>query len=88
MTRVDVDVEHFLPRTLYFHSVNGATKGTGRVSYAPQETYWLPREASVEAKTAAGKSARERITWSKFGFPVSLPKSTFSQPHPQESAAP
>ena len=69
VTRIDVDAEHYLPRTLYFHSVNGATKGTGRVSYAPQSRYWLPREASVEARTASGKNARERITWSKFGFP-------------------
>jgi hypothetical protein len=88
VTRVDIDIEHFLPRTLYFHSVNGATKGTGRVNYAPQSKYWLPREASVEARTASGKNARERITWSKFGFPERLPPSTFSPPRPQETPTP
>ncbi len=88
VTSIDVDAEHYLPLTVRFRSVNGGTKGNGHVTYAPESKYWLPREASVEARTAAGKVARERITWSSFGFPEELPPATFVPPRPQESPTP
>jgi hypothetical protein len=88
VTSIDVDAQHFLPLTVRFRSVSGGTKGAGHVTYAPESKYWLPREASVEARTPAGKVARERITWTAFGFPEVLPASTFSPPHPKDSAAP
>ena len=88
VTRVDVDAERRLPRTRYLRSANGSTQGAGRVRYGPQGEYWLAAEASVEARTGAGKSARERITWAQYGFPQSLPASTFSPPRPQDSPSP
>lgn len=88
ITSIDVDAEHFLPLTLRFRTVNGDTKADGHVSYAPQATFWLPREASVEARTGTGKVARERITWSQYVFPDALPPSTFAPPRPKVTATP
>jgi hypothetical protein len=84
-----IDARRFLPALIGFHSAGGALKGNGRITFAPQGPYWLTREAAVSARMPNGKIARERIEWSKYAFPTSLPPSTFSAPHaPVPESAP
>ncbi|HTX58672.1 MAG TPA: hypothetical protein VMH02_03270 [Verrucomicrobiae bacterium] len=79
--RVTIDGTTFLPRTVQFQTAGGTAHGSGTIAYAPAGKYWMPVAASVEA-IVDGKPARERITWSDYRFPPSLPPSTFTPPHP------
>jgi len=88
VTSVAIDATHFLPREIRFSSARGAAKGMGRIVFGPEGRYWMPREASVQVRDAAGKISREKITWSKYGFPESLPSSTFLAPQAPPTPAP
>jgi hypothetical protein len=79
--RVAIDGTTFLPRVLYFTTSGPNANGTGRIEYAAFGRYWMPVAADVNA-TVAGKPARERIVWSDYRFPESLPPSTFQSPKP------
>ncbi len=76
-----IDGRSFLPSLIRFHTTNGSIEGTGSVTFAKDGKYWLPIAANVAA-TIDGKPARERITFSGYQFPGSLPKSTFQAPKP------
>lgn len=76
-----IDGRTFLPSEIRFRSVAGNMTGTGSVSFGASGKYWIPTSAVVQA-TIAGKPARERITFSSYQFPRSLPKSTFQAPRP------
>jgi len=79
--RLTVDGITFLPRALHFHTAAGDATGTGEVDYARASKYWVPTLATAQANVG-GKPARERITWSDYRFPVSLPASAFVPPKP------
>jgi hypothetical protein len=76
-----IDGTSFLPSEIRFKSASGSMNGTGAVTFSRSGKYWVPVTASVQA-TVAGKPARERITFSAYQFPRSLPKSTFQSPRP------
>lgn len=76
-----VDGRTFLPLEIRFHAATARMKGTGAIAFAKSGKYWVPTMANVEAKIN-GKPARERITFSAYQFPSSLPKSTFQTAKP------
>ncbi|HEY9180770.1 MAG TPA: hypothetical protein VIO32_08615 [Candidatus Baltobacteraceae bacterium] len=76
-----IDGTTFLPSEIRFKSVSRAMTGTGSVAFARAGKYWMPVSAAVQA-TISGKPARERITFSSYQFPRSLPRSTFQSPRP------
>lgn len=71
----------YLPSEIRFKTAAGKIKGAGTISFARADKYWVPTIVSIQA-TIAGKPARERITFSAYQFPRSLPKSTFQSPRP------
>jgi hypothetical protein len=80
-TRVTIDGVTFLPRTISFRTSDGTTTGTGELQYGKQSAYWVPLVATIDAAVKE-KPTRERITWSDYRFPASLPPSTFLAPKP------
>ena len=80
-TRLTIDGQTFLPRSIQFRTSDGATTGTGELRYVKSGAYWVPEVASIEA-VVKGKPTRERITWTDYQFPPSLPPSTFVAPKP------
>jgi hypothetical protein len=89
VTHVTIDGSTFLPRIIAFHTSNGVSGGDGELQYAAFGKYWMPVAAAVTA-TVNGKPARERIAFSDYRFPASLPPSTFStaKPLPQATLPP
>jgi hypothetical protein len=87
VTNVSIDAVHFLPVAIGFKSNASNASGTGKVTFAQSGRYWMAREATISAKVGA-KNARERIVWSQYRFPASLPASTFVAPQPAPSETP
>jgi hypothetical protein len=85
VTRLTIDGDTFLPRSVAFTASSGDTQGTGELQYGKSGKYWVPLVASVTADVK-GKPTRERITWSDYRFPESLPRSTFAKPKPLPQA--
>jgi len=87
---IGIDGISFLPATLHFRIAGESSHGSGQLSYAQFDRYWLVREATVAVHLTNGILAQERITWSKYQFPPSLPASTFNEPHgsPTPAATP
>ena len=85
VTSVTIDGETYLPRTVAFRASAGETTGTGELQYGRSAGYWVPFTATVEADVK-GKTTRERITWSDYRFPRTLPPSTFVGPKPLPQA--
>jgi len=78
VSRVTVDGETFLPRSIVFRSSSLAARGDGEVRYAPFGAYWMPVLATISG-TVGGRPARERIAFGEYRFPTSLPPSTFGK---------
>jgi hypothetical protein len=76
--RVAIDGVKFLPRAVHFHSSGSDAAGTGEIEFASFGRYWMPVIADAQARVK-GKIARERIVWSDYRFPESLPSSTFQR---------
>lgn len=76
-----VDGRTFLPSEIRFRTASGTMIGDGTISFAKSGKYWVPTSAAVRA-TIDGKPARERITFTSYQFPATLPKSTFQGAHP------
>jgi hypothetical protein len=76
-----IDGHTFLPSEINFRTQSGRIKGSGSVLFGKSGKYWVPTSVSVQA-TIAGKPARERITFTSYQFPRTLPKSTFQSPRP------
>ena len=76
-----LDGKTFLPAQIRFHTSSGVMKGTGAIAFQRSGKYWVPAFATVEAHVG-GKPARERISFSAYQFPATLPKSTFKSPKP------
>ncbi len=81
VTRVTIDGTTFLPSAIKFHSVGANAHGTGEIMYGTIEHRWVPLSVTIDA-SVDGHSARERITWSSYRFPASLPDSTFIPARP------
>jgi hypothetical protein len=82
-----IDAQRSLPVVITFTSAAGGIKGKGRLEFMPSGLYWVVREASVSAR-AGTKDVRERIRWTKYRFPDSLPESTFAPPRPPVTELP
>ena len=85
VTRVTIDGISFLPKQIAFRSTDGTIVGTGDLQYGKSGGFWVPLVASIAADVK-GKPTRERITWSDYRFPQSLPRSTFLSPKPIPTA--
>jgi hypothetical protein len=79
--RVTIDGLNFLPRAVHFHSSGVDATGSGDIEFAPFGRYWMPVVADAQAHVK-GRLARERIVWTDYRFPQSLPPSTFQPPQP------
>jgi hypothetical protein len=79
VTRVTIDGASYLPATIDF--TTSAHDGSGSISFVRADRYWVPALATARA-TYAKLAARERISFSLYRFPTSLPAGTFAQPHP------
>ncbi|MBV8333717.1 MAG: hypothetical protein JO192_13345 [Candidatus Eremiobacteraeota bacterium] len=79
--RVTIDGRTYLPRDVQFTTRGPDAEGRAHVEYAAFGKYWMPVVAEVNA-VVNGKPARERIVWSDYRFPASLPPSTFEPPRP------
>ncbi len=82
-----IDAHRFLPLAIAFTSVANGIKGKGRITFIAVSKYWVAREITVYGQIGT-KDVRERIVWSRYRFPESLPPSTFSAPHPIETISP
>jgi hypothetical protein len=85
--RVTIDGVNFLPRSVHFHSTGLDVDGSGEIDFGSFGEYWMPVTAVAQAHVK-GKPARERISWSEYRFPESLPPSTFQPPEPLPQASP
>jgi hypothetical protein len=79
--RVTIDGIKYLPKDVRFKTAAENAQGAAHVQYAQFGKYWMPVLAEVTA-VVKGKPARERIVWSDYRFPDSLPPSTFEPPRP------
>jgi hypothetical protein len=84
---VGIDGVSFLPVSMHFRIAGDGAHGSGRVEYARFDRYWLVREAEVAAHMPRGSLSSERIVWSKYQFPPSLPPETFREPRPAATSA-
>lgn len=85
--RVTIDGVKFLPRAVHFRSRGPQLSGSSEIQFAPFGKYWMPVLAVAQARVK-GKPARERIVWSDYHFPKTLPPSTFQAPEPLPGATP
>jgi hypothetical protein len=81
-----IDAATFLPMSIRFTMVSGSVKAKGELRYARAATYWLPQFAVVEARFQKS-TARERISFSGYRFPATLPDSTFRSLKPLPAPA-
>lgn len=84
---VTLDGTTFLPIVMRFRSTAGNTHGHGTLLYAKSDRYWLIREARVDA-LLKDAPAGERIVWSAYRFPASLPSATFADQVADPSVSP
>jgi hypothetical protein len=78
VTAVTIDGITYLPTSISF--ATDAHNGTGTITFVRAGQYWVPDTATAHA-TYSKLAARERITFSDYRFPPSLPPGTFVQPH-------
>jgi hypothetical protein len=79
--RVTIDGVKYLPKDVRFKTGSETAHGIAHVAYAQFGKYWMPVLAEINA-VVNGKPARERIVWSDYRFPESLPPSAFQSPRP------
>ena len=79
VTRMVIDGRSYLPLQLDYRATTGTVVGTGTVTYAKTDRYWMPQSATARADVR-GDLQTERIDWSKYQFYPSLPPSTFVEP--------
>lgn len=79
VTRMVIDGRSFLPLELEYRATIGNVVGTGTVTFARTDGYWMPQSATARAEVN-GDLQTERIDWSRYQFYPSLPPSTFAEP--------
>jgi len=82
VSEIELSARRFLPTAVHFKIGGNGARGSGTLLYGPADTYWVVRQAQVNAHLTSGAPAHERILWSNYQFPPSLPKSTFEAPRP------
>ncbi len=87
VTGVTIDGQSYLPSVLHFHATGGNARASGRLHYVGSQGSWVVSEATADALLPSGKLSHERIVWSKYRFPESLPPSTFREPASLEPLA-
>jgi hypothetical protein len=80
VSEVLIDGARFLPARIRFKIAGAGARGSGQLTYEAVDGYWVVRQALVDAHLSSGATAHERIAWSDYSFPSSLPKSTFTPP--------
>jgi hypothetical protein len=84
-TEVVIDGVKFLPHVVRF--TTSANHGSGSVSFDGRERWWVAVAASARATFEGGVST-ERLAFSAYRFPTSLPPSTFAIPRPLPTVKP
>ncbi|HEV2262173.1 MAG TPA: hypothetical protein VGR69_07815 [Candidatus Rubrimentiphilum sp.] len=79
--RITIDGRKFLPREIRFHTIGVAARGFGTMTFVAAGKYWVPSSVAVQG-TVNGRIARERILFSGYQFPPTLPRSIFTAPRP------
>ena len=87
VTSVTIDGLRFLPASISFVTAQGRVHGSGTINFTKSDRYWVPVLA-VAVANVAEDHARERIAFTGYRFPISLPRSTFSVPKPLASETP
>lgn len=78
-TQVMIDGVTFLPSEVDF--ATSAHGGRGMVTFAKHDRWWVAHGAAAVARVPGGV-AHERLTFSHWRFPMSLPHSTFEAARP------
>jgi hypothetical protein len=84
-TQVIIDGVTFLPATISFATDQHA--GHGQVTFAKSDRWWVARSAAAQANVPGG-IAHERLMFSRWRFPATLPPSTFAAPRPLPTPPP
>jgi hypothetical protein len=82
VSEIEIDGRSFLPSLVRFKIGGGGARGSGELAYGLADAYWVVRAANVSVHLTNGATAHERIEWSAYRFPPSLPASTFEAPRP------
>ncbi len=88
VNEIEIDGRSFLPSLVRFTIAGDGARGSGQLAYGTSESYWVIRAAAVSVHLSNGSVAHERIEWSAYRFPPSLPASTFEAPRALATAAP
>jgi hypothetical protein len=84
-TQVVIDGVTFLPAAVSFATDQHA--GHGEVTFAKSDRWWVARNAAAQANVPGGV-AHEHLTFSRWRFPATLPRSTFAAPRPLPTPSP
>ncbi len=84
---ISLDGTSYLPAMLRFRSSSGGVHGHGELLFATAEKHWMIREARIDA-LSKGAPVSERIVWSAYRFPSSLPSATFADQVPEPAPLP
>lgn len=87
VTQVTIDGVRFLPSSISFVTGRGKVRGTGTINFNKSDRYWMPVLA-VAVANVGQERARERIAFSGYRFPTSLPRSTFAAPRSLATPSP
>ena len=79
VTRMVVDAKTFLPLELDYQAKTAGVVGTGTVTFAKTDKYWMPQSATARAQVN-GDLQTERIDWLRYQFYMDFPPSTFAEP--------
>ena len=79
VTELTVDGVTFLPAAIAFRIRQN--HGSGTITFAKSGAFWVASGASASARVQGG-TAEERLTFSHWRFPASLPPSTFAIARP------
>ena len=85
LTDVTIDGVTFLPSSIAF--ATGKNAGTGTVAFTKSGRWWVASGAAASARVPGGVE-HERLTFSRWRFPPTLPASTFALPRPLATPPP
>ncbi len=83
ITNVTIDGIAFVPSALAFTATDH--DGSGTLTFARFDRYWLPTDATARATYGAVAQA-EHLTFARYRFPDELPPATFAAPRMPDAA--